>query len=259
MSKETILEVIAPSVEEALQKGLDELGLTAADVSVDVLDSGAKGFLGMGQREVRIKLTVHNKSNVDQREPARNASEPNVDLGQDPVKKSTPAYPRKDDTSESSDEEPLLERSEEIVNKLLELMHLEAKATARYDAPDREGRKSVYLDVQGKDLGVLIGRRGKTIEAFQRIAALILSKEMSRWVRVSVDIEGHRSRREKQLKTMAEKIAQQVAKTGRKQSLEAMPANERRIVHLTLEGNPDVFTNSVGEDPRRKVVIEPKN
>ncbi len=257
MSKEITTEVTAPSVEEALQKGLEKLGLTAADVSMDVLDSGAKGFLGMGQREVRIKLTVHDKTKDDQREPAQNISETNVNLRQDNVKESTSASPEKDDSSIPPQEELLLERSEEIVNTLLELMHLEASATARYDDPDREGRKSVYLDVKGKDLSVLIGRRGKTIEAFQRIAALIISKEMSRWVRVSVDVEGHRSRREKQLKGMAEKIAKQVASSGHKQNLEPMPANERRIIHMTLEKNPHVKTDSVGEDPRRKVVIEP--
>ena len=258
MSNETAIEVTAPSVEEALQKGLEKLGLTAADVSMDLLDSGAKGFLGMGQREVRVKLTVHAKSEDDQRDPAQNTSEANADLGQDSVEKITSASPQKDDSATPSQEEFLLERSEEIANTLLKLMHLEANAIARYDSPDREGRKSVYLDVKGKDLGVLIGRRGKTIEAFQRIAALIISKEMSRWVRVSVDVDGHRSRREKQLKGMAEKIAKQVINSGRKQSLEPMSASERRIIHMTLEKNPDVQTISVGEDPRRKVVIEPK-
>ena len=259
MSKETTLEVIAPSVEEALQQGLEDLGLTAADVSVEVLDSGGKGFLGLGQREVRIKLTVNGEKEADQQEQAQNKSETNVDLGQDTAKKSTPANPQADSGNPSEEEEPLLERSEEVVNKLLELMHLDAQATARYDDPDREGRKSVYLDVNGKDLSVLIGKRGETIEAFQRIVALIVSKEMSRWVRVSIDVEGHRSRREQQLRRMAEKIAQQVIKSGRRHSLEPMPANERRIVHMALQDSPDVKTNSIGEDPQRKVVVEPKN
>ncbi len=257
MSKQTTLEVIAPSVEEALKKGLTELGLTAADISMEVLDSGGKGFLGFGQREVRIKLTV----NGEEAEPSTQAekeSETKVDAGLGTAKKSTSASPQAD-SANPPEEEPLLERSEEVVNKLLELMHLDAKATARYDDPDREGRKSVYVDVNGKDLSVLIGRRGKTIEAFQRIAALIVSKEMSRWVRVSVDVEGHRARREGQLRRMAKKMAQQVAKSGRRQSLEPMPANERRIIHMTLQNSPDVKTNSAGEDPHRKVVIEPKN
>ncbi len=258
MTENMTLEVIAPTVEEALAQGLAELGLTAADVSFEVVDSGGKGFLGMGKREVRIRLTVNGEPNDEQREPAQNKSasttlSPNetpVDPDLAPVKENASSDPETD--------EPLLERSEEVVNTLLELMHLEAKASARYDDPDREGRKSVYIEVTGKDLGVLIGRRGKTIDAFQRIAALIVSKEMSRWVRVAIDVEGHRNRREQQLRRMAKKMAQQVINSGSRQSLEPMPANERRIVHMELQNSPDVKTNSVGEDPQRKVVIEPK-
>ncbi len=259
MQEKTTLEVIAPTVEEALAKGLEDLGLTAADVSFEVLDSGGKGFLGLGQRQVRIRLTVNGAEEDEKREPVEKKSAPIVDKAPaTPVdKKSAPV--KKSTSSDPEAEEPLLERSEEVVNKLLELMHLDAKATARYDDPDREGRKSVYVEVKGKDLGVLIGRRGKTIDAFQRISALIVSKEMSRWVRLSIDVEGHRSRREEQLRRMAEKIAQQVIKSGRSQSLEPMPANERRIVHMSLQNSPDVVTNSTGEDPQRKVVIEPKN
>ena len=259
MQEKTTLEVIAPTVEEALAQGLEDLGLTAADVAFEVLDSGGKGFLGFGQRQVRIRLTVNGEPEAEKREPAKKKSAPAVDnLPKTPVDQKS-ASVKKNTTTDPAADEPLLERSEEVVNKLLELMHLDAKATARYDDPDREGRKSVYVEVNGKDLGVLIGRRGKTIDAFQRISALIVSKEMSRWVRLSIDVEGHRSRREEQLRRMAKKIAQQVVKSGRKQNLEPMPANERRIVHMELQNSPDVVTNSVGEDPQRKVVIEPKN
>ena len=253
------LEIIAPTVEEAFSQGLENLGLTAADVSFEVLDSGGKGFLGLGKREVRIRLTVNGEPETEQREPVQNASAPSVeipetpaDLKPAPVKKSASTDP------DPKADESLLERSEEVVNTLLDLMHLDAKAVARYDDPDREGRKSVYVEVTGKDLGVLIGRRGKTINAFQRIAALIVSKEMSRWVRVSIDVEGHRNRREKQLRAVAKKMAQQVIASGHSQSLEPMPANERRIIHMELQGSPDVKTNSIGDDPQRKVMIEPK-
>ena len=170
-----------------------------------------------------------------------------------------PAPEQKSASASQEGEDNLLSFSEEVVAKLLDLMHLEATISARYDDPDREGRKSVCVEISGKDLGVLIGRRGETINAFQRIAALIVSKEMSRWVRLSIDVEGHRSRREQQLRRMAQSLAEQVAKTGLAQSLEPMPANERRIVHMELQNHSDVVTNSVGEDPQRKVMVEPKN
>ena len=258
MQERTTIEVIAPTVEDALSQGLAELGLTAADVSVEVLDSGGKGFLGMGKRQVRVRLTVNGEANDEPVAQIENKSASAVKSSKAPAAPN-PAPVKKSASTDPKTDESLLERSEEVVNKLLELMHLEAEASARYDDPDREGRKSVYVEVKGKELGVLIGRRGKTIDAFQRIAALIVSKEMSRWVRLSIDVEGHRSRREQQLRQMAKKMAQQVVKSGRKQSLEPMPANERRIVHMELQNSPDVVTNSVGEDPQRKVVIEPKN
>jgi spoIIIJ-associated protein len=264
MSEKTTIEVIAPTVEDALSQGLAELGLTAADVSVEVLDSGGKGFLGMGKRQVRIRLTVNETPELGTQAEVTSAPPPPADPEPAPAPPSpsdpeTPeSPPASAPVAEDESEEPLLARTEEVVNKLLELMHLEAKAAARYDSPDREGRKSVYVEITGKDLTVLIGKRGKTIDAFQRIAALIVSKEMSRWVRLSIDVEGHRGRREQQLRRMANRVAQQVTKTGRRQSLEPMPANERRIVHMALQSNPDVTTNSIGEDPQRKVVIEPK-
>ncbi len=268
MQEKTTLEVIAESVEEAISQGLAELNLTAADVSVEVLDSGGKGFLGLGKRQVRVRLTVNGEPmpfSTEQAEP-----EPVVDA---PVKKSKPApkaaktpvdpqpasAPKSASSTSTEEDEPLLSLSEEVVAKLLELMHLEGTVSAHYDDPDREGRKSVCVEVKGKDLGILIGRRGETINAFQRIAALIVSKEMSRWVRLSVDVEGHRNRREQQLRRMARQLAQQVAKTGRRQSLEPMPANERRIIHMELQDHPEVKTNSIGDDPQRKVQIEPKN
>ncbi len=259
MPEKTTIEVIAPTVEDALSQGLTELGLTAADVSVEVLDSGGKGFLGMGKRQVRIRLTVNKAPEPTLASQTEEISTPLADQTPAPLQK-TSAGPSQDEPPEPEPktEEPLLTRTEEIINTLLELMHLEATASARYDTPDREGRKSVYVEITGKDLSVLIGRRGKTVDAFQRIAALILSKEMTRWVRLSIDVEGHRSRREQQLRRMANKVAQQVAKTGKSQSLEPMPANERRIVHISLQNNPDVKTNSIGEDPQRKVVIEPQ-
>lgn len=265
MSDKTTLEVIAPSVEEALKQGLEELGLTAADVSVEVLDSGGKGFLGLGKRQVRIRLTVNDGSESLPPKQVEDASDPNADPKPAPVKKKSPRPKEKSANAESpietteKDDDHLLEFTQTVVTKLLDFMHLNAQATTRYDDPDRDGKKSVFVEITGDELGVLIGRRGKTINAFQRIAALIVSKEMERWVRVSIDVEGHRSRREKQLQHMAQKMAQQAITRGRSQSLEPMPASERRIVHMSLQDNHKVTTHSVGEDPHRKVVIEPKN
>jgi spoIIIJ-associated protein len=115
------------------------------------------------------------------------------------------------------------------------------------------------VDVRGNDLSILIGRRSETLSAFQYVASLIIGKETGQFVQLTVDVEGYRGRREKQLIQMAKRMAEQVAKSGRRQTREPMPAAERRIIHIALRDHPDVTTESTGDDPYRKVTIIPKN
>ncbi len=258
MQKKTTLEVIAPTVEDAISNGLEELGLTAADVSVEVLDVGSKGFLGLGKRQVRVRLTVNELPKPIQTEPAKKKPAPKTDLPktEEPAKPQQAAAQKKVGIpAEKGDD--LLSISKNVIGELINLMHLEADISAHYDESS-PGRNAVYVEINGKNIDVLIGRRGETINAFQRIAALILNKKMGHWVRLTIDVGGHRSRRIKQLHHMAQRIAEQVAKTGHRQSLEPMPPNERRIIHMQLQNHPQVKTKSVGEDTQRKVVIEPK-
>jgi spoIIIJ-associated protein len=104
----------------------------------------------------------------------------------------------------------------------------------------------------------LIGRRSETLNAFQYVASLIVGKETQQFVQLSVDVEGYRDRREKQLIQMAKRMADQVTKSGRRQTLEPMPSAERRVIHIALRDHPAVKTESTGDDPYRKVAIIPK-
>lgn len=248
MNERTTLEVIAPTVEEAIAQGLAELGLTADAVSVEVLDAGNKGFFGFGRHQVRVRLTVNPAGAEPARgpEPGR-ASKPEAAV--EPVKESQ-------STLES---DPLLDRTEAVISKLLHLLNLEAQVSAHYGERDREGRRNVHVDIRGNDLSILIGRRSETLNAFQYIASLIVGKEMQDWVQLVIDVEGYRDRREKQLIQMAIRMAEQAAKSGRRQTLEPMPSAERRIIHIALRDHPDVITESTGEEPHRKVTIVPKN
>jgi spoIIIJ-associated protein len=114
------------------------------------------------------------------------------------------------------------------------------------------------LNIEGEDLGILIGRRGETLAAIQYLLRLMVNHRMRRWVNLVVDVEGYKSRREEQLRSLALRMADRVAKSGRAVALEAMPPAERRIVHITLRDHPDVTTQSVGEGDHRKVTIIPK-
>lgn len=248
MNEKTTLEIIAPTVEEAIAQGLAELGLTADAVSVEVLDAGNKGLFGFGKHQVRVRLTVNT-----------GASEPAQQLESVPVSKPEAQVDSMKEVESPSEADPLLDHTEAVISKLLHLLNLEAQVSAHYGERDREERRNVHVDIRGNDLSILIGRRSETLNAFQYIASLIVGKEVQDWVQLVIDVEGYRERREKQLIQMAKRMADQVAKSGRRQTLEPMPSAERRIIHIALRDHPDVLTESTGEDPHRKVTIVPKN
>ena len=142
------------------------------------------------------------------------------------------------------------------VSELLDTMKVRATVAVRYaEADDERSRVPILVEIRGDDLSILIGRRAETLNALQYISSLIVSKELGRPAFLVVDVEGYRARREGQLRQLARRMAEQAVKTGRRQVLEPMPANERRIVHLELRGNEYVVTESIGEEPRRKVTI----
>ncbi len=117
----------------------------------------------------------------------------------------------------------------------------------------------MLVDITGNDLSILIGRRAKTLNALQYITRLIIGKELEHGIPLSIDVEGYRDRREKQVRQLARRVADQVVDTGREQALEPMPANERRFAHLELQDESQVYTESMGSEPHRKVVIYPSD
>jgi spoIIIJ-associated protein len=123
---------------------------------------------------------------------------------------------------------------------------------------DNNGVQPVLIDIEGNDLSFLIGRKAETINALQYITSLVVGRELGRWVPLQIDVQNYRKRREDELRKLARRIADQVESTGRKQVLEPLPPNERRIIHIELKDNPNVETKSVGEDPKRKVTVLPK-
>lgn len=271
MNQKTTLEIIAPTVEEAIAQGLAQLGLTADAVSVEVLDAGNKGFFGLGKPQVRVRLTVSppggaidpstESTPVPQPEAERPKPEPSPARGPGANDKPAPAassLAKKEKESEP-EHDALLDHTEIVVSKMLHLLNLEAQVSAHYGPTERDGRRNIHVDIRGNDLSVLIGRRSETLTAFQYVASLIVGKETQQFVQLTVDVEGYRDRRERQLIQMAKRMADQVAKSGRRQTLEPMPSGERRIIHIALRDHPDVKTESTGEEPYRKVVIIPKN
>ncbi|MEE8356364.1 MAG: RNA-binding cell elongation regulator Jag/EloR [Anaerolineales bacterium] len=227
------LEVIAQTVEEAIEKGLNDLGLPREKVEITVLDEGGQGILGIGARQARVRISV--LSEGEEAQP-------------DQSKSQVPA----------EDKDTTLNLTEEIVSELLEKMQLEAKVEAKYgEESDNMPFRPILVDISGKDLSVLIGRRAKTLNALQFITRIILGKELEHGIPLSIDVEGYRERRELQVRQLARRVAEQVADTGREQALEPMPPNERRFAHIELQEESSVYTESIGQDPNRKVIIHP--
>ena len=280
MSERTTLEIIAPTVEEALAQGLSQLGLPADAVSVEVLDAGTKGLFGLGGRQVRVRLTVRGPQDdlppvTEPVAPSRTEPKPAPVKAEKPRAESAPVKRDKPKAeapkAEKSRPEPVpapvpsrehdevLDATEAIVSKLLHQLRLEAQVSAHYLEDSTDDRRNIHVDVRGEDLSALIGRRAETLNAFQYVASLMVGKQTGQWIQLVVDVEGYRNRRERQLKQLARRMADQVTKTGRRASLEPMPSSERRVIHLELRGHPAVTTESTGDEPHRKVVVLPKN
>ena len=240
-NEKTTLEIIAPTVDEAIEKGASQLGLSRDQIEIEVLDEGNRGLFGIGSRQARVRLSL------------KAAPTAAPETGEDFLEEEDNELPVQGN-------DIVLDSAVVVVRTLLEKMRVHARVSARYiPAEDPKEKPVVLVDVQGNDLSILIGRRSETLNALQYVTNLILSKEVGGWVPLMIDVQGYRARRERQLRKMARRLAEQVVHTDRRQMLEPMPANERRIIHLELRDNTLVSTESVGEEPYRKVTIVPKH
>lgn len=281
------------SVDEAIADGLRALGLTADSAEIEIISRGSRGIFGLGSEPAQVRITPRTAKS-----PARTPAPPAPEVtsaaapveevieevnaqetvAQEPVADapaSTPATAPKtraaaesdgeDADGESGEESSPEEEAElgamaiEMLGEMVRLMGFEADIIAEWRDPDADNEhRYLLLDLQGSELGALIGRRGDTLNNIQYLIRLMVNQRVHKWKNIVVDVEGYRQRRIDHLSQLAQRSASQVAQSGRPLSLEPMPANERRIVHLTLRDNPDVYTESIGDGPKRKVQILPK-
>ncbi|MBI2939137.1 MAG: protein jag [Chloroflexi bacterium] len=233
------LEVTARTVNEAIEKALARLHLTRDEVDVSVLSEGSRGIFGIGGEDARILVS------------------PRARLDQEQVQKVDVEV-----AASKVNGQEIARIARDILENLLDGLGIVADVEVRPvapKAPNGPGNDfSAVLDITGDDLGILIGRRGDTLAALQFLTNLILARRTRRSAKVQVDVEGYRVRREQTLQTLATRVAERVAATGEPISLEAMPPNERRIVHVTLQSHPQVMTASTGEGDQRRVVVHPR-
>ncbi len=245
--EKTTLEVIAPSVEEAVEKGLADLGLTRDAVDVEVLDEGKRNLFRFATRQARVRLTV---------KVQKTASKDAGVVREPVITKEVAESPR---PAAGTVEELNADQNivQETLVELLTKMSIRAKVSVSYAETDPEEKPVVLANIEGDDLSYLIGRKAETLNALQYLLSLMVSHKTSYWIPVQVDVQHYRARRQNELQKLARRTADQVLATGRKQYLEPMPANERRIVHMELRKNDNVSTESTGEEPNRKVCVFP--
>jgi spoIIIJ-associated protein len=252
--EKTTLEIIAPTIDEAITNGLEQLGLTDDEVDIEVIDNGSKGLLGIGGRQARVRLSLKKETVENELDASLMDEKPLED--DEPDGNSSRSV---DPDTLSADEKANLKVARTVVEELLQRMRVKATVVPRYFEPeDDKDERGILVDIQGNDLSILIGRRSETLNALQYISSLIIGKDLGKWIPVMIDVQGYRSRRDRQLRQLGRKMAEQAIQTGRRQVLEPMPANERRVIHLELRDHEQVFTESTGEEPYRKVTISPK-
>jgi len=222
---------------------------------VEVLDTGSRGLFGLGSRQARIRLSLKSPVSAG---PVITGQQPAAEV---PSRAPAPRPSKVEEfeileVGEEGEDDHSLRVARETVSELLEKMKVRAKVFTHYgEVDDPKNPRPILVEIRGDDLSILIGRRSETLMALQYISSLIVGKELERWVPLLVDVEGYRARRERQLRQLARRMAEQAISTGRRQVLEPMPANERRVIHLELRNHPDVMTESIGEEPNRKVTI----
>ena len=298
-------EVTGRTIEEAISQGLQELGVSISDVTVDIIEEGSKGLFGLfGSRPAKVRLSMkddeaaadarsiledamkeeepapkpkkENKPRKPAREnkPAEKESQEEAqeapEKAEKPEKTEKPPKPRKPKEKKEKEEKPAAEpkeivpaeqadrstaagKAQEFLQDLTRLMGVNVSVAV---ATDEEG--NVRVNMEGDTLGILIGRRGETLDALQYLTSLLINKGQNTYTRVTLDTEGYRAKREEALIRLANRMANRAQKTGRV-SLEPMNPYERRILHSALQDHPTVTTHSEGEEPNRHVVITLKN
>ena len=261
------IEVSAKTEEEAIAKGLAQLGLERDDVSLEILERGKTGFLGIGSVPARVKLTYEGPDEepapVPAPEPVAEKRAPAAESAPAPKKQAAPRQEEKKNAAPKAAQPesaaPKAERAageDSVAQAIVDFQtglfaHMGVEATP---VVTREG-DTYQVVLEGPDMGALIGHRGETLDAIQQLTGYAVNRGRSHRARIHVDAEGYRARREESLERLARKTAARVVKYRRNVTLEAMNAYERHVIHAALQDYPGVSTFSTGTEPNRRTVV----
>jgi len=265
------MEFSGRSVDEAVFHGLMEMGVSIDQVEIETIQNESKGLFGIGAKMARVRLTERSEEYMKEQEALEQVEEQPV---REPKKPRESSNNRSRSQNKRSDRAPREPREPEVpaveydyseelardlpaaqfLKELLEKMGIEATVLAC------QTEDGLRLRIDSNSMGILIGRRGETLDALQYITSLVVNRNRKQdgYLRVTLDTEDYRSKREDTLRRLARKQASRVKASGRPVALEPMNPYERRVLHASLQNNPYVTTHSEGEGPNRRVIIEPK-
>lgn len=232
------VEASGRTLEEAVAIAAQEMGISADGVEYEIVEEGTKGFLGLGQMPTTIKAWIK-----EGYEPAVKAEEVPVEVVSD----------EEEESGFTGENDMFVEETIRIVRDILKAMEVDAKPVLK-SADDEE----VTVNIVGDDVAILIGKHGQTLDALQYIVGLAVAKYSDTRKRLILDAEGYRARHQETIEARAREYADAVRAEGREAVLDPQNPRDRRIVHMTLADDPDVYTYSEGEGDERHVVISPK-
>ena len=260
------LEKSARTVDAAIEEALKELHMSRDDVSVEILDMGKTGFFGIGASPARVRVSYETPDPAPvkpekkpapvkaERPVAPKAEKPAAPKAEKPVKAEKPAAPAKAEVKEAApavvDEDADYAAIRSFLTGLLDRMGVSADMEI---TPRANG--GVNVNLTGSAMGAIIGRRGETLDAIQHLTNYVVNKDNEKHLRVSVDAEAYRSKREESLTHLAEKMAEKAIKYKRSMALEPMNSYERHVIHTALQNYEGVTTSSTGVEPNRRVVV----
>ena len=234
------IEVSGKTLDDAITNACQKLTVTSARLDYEVIEKGSAGFLGIASKPAVIRARIKDE---------------NEQINADKVEvKSENKVTDKKSAEKKNFEPGNYADPKEFLEKVFAAMNMDVSIDVKMDEVENE----MSIDLKGEEMGVLIGKRGQTLDAIQYLTSLVVNKEKEDYVRVVVDAENYRSKREKTLEMLAERLADKVIRTKKSVRLEPMNPYERKVIHATLQSNDRVTTRSEGQDPYRRVIIELK-
>lgn len=252
-----IITVSAKTVNDAITEASIQLGIVSTGIDYEVVEEGTPGFLGIGKKQAVIKawkkedkpVKKEVKKEIPKKEVVKKET-PKKEVKSEPV---APTVPEKTSVKEEKVVEvdpKTKEACEKFLYDVLKAMNMEVKLTS---AIDEDGALSISME--GDNMGILIGKRGQTLDSLQYLTNRVANKMQDGYVRVKLDTENYRQRRKETLEGLAKNIASKVKRTKKSVALEPMNPYERRIIHSALQGDKYISTHSEGEEPYRRVVV----